>query len=117
MTSRDRREELRANYEQRPRDAGVYALRNTATGRVLIASSVDLASIRNRLDFGKQTNSTGVLDRRLIADAKAHGMESFELEVLDTLDADPLRTDDQSLADLATLEDLWRDKLEDEPAY
>ena len=79
MTSKDRRGELRATYEQRPREAGVYVLRNTVTGRILIASSVDLASIRNRLEFGQSTDSTGVLDRRLVADARAHGMASFTL--------------------------------------
>ena len=50
-----------------------YSLRKTATGRVHVASAVDLASVRNRLAFGKTTNSTGVLDRRLVADARAHG--------------------------------------------
>jgi hypothetical protein len=117
MTDRGRRDELRAAYEQRPREAGVYALRNTVTGRVLVASSVDLASVRNRLDFGRSTNSTGVLDRRLVADAQTHGVGSFAMEVLDTLDTDPERSDDQTRADLATLEGMWRDKLADEPHY
>ena len=117
MTSREQRDDLRATYEQRPRQAAVYALRNTATGRVLIASTPDLASLRNRLDFGVQTNSTGVLDRRLVADAKAHGMVSFELEALDTLDEDPTRTDGETAADLAALEAMWREKLADVAQY
>ena len=117
MTSKDRREELRSTYEQRPREAGVYVLRNSATGRILIASTVDLASIRNRLEFGQSTHSTGVLDRRLVADARAHGMESFSLEVLDTLPADPERDDAQAAADLKALEELWRDQLADQPQY
>src|SRR4051794_31837353 len=102
MADRGRRDELRAAYERRPREAGIYALRNTVTGRVLVASSVDLASVRNRLEFGQSTKSTGVLDRRLVADARAHGVQSFAIEVLDTLDTDPERSDDQTRADLAT---------------
>ena len=43
MTSPKCRRELRAEYRQRPSDAGVHALRNMATGRVLVASTTDLA--------------------------------------------------------------------------
>jgi hypothetical protein len=117
MTSRERRDELRAAYEERPRQAGVYALRNTASGRTLVASSADLTAVRNRLDFGQSTNSTGVLDRRLVPDARAYGMNSFELEVLDVLEPSPTDDADQVLADLKELEQLWRDKLADHPQY
>jgi hypothetical protein len=116
MTSRERRDELRDSYEQKPREAAVYALRNRVTGRVLIASTPDMASLRNRLEFGVQTNSTGVLDRRLVADAQAHGVGSFELEVLDALEADPTRDDAATARDLAALEELWREKATD-PTY
>src|SRR3954453_14199329 len=115
MADRGRRDELRAAYERRPREAGIYALRNTVTGRVLVASSVDLASVRNRLEFGQATNSTGVLDRRLVADARAHGMSSFDLKVLDVLKADPSADQAQVAADLKVLEQLWRETLADQP--
>jgi hypothetical protein len=117
MIDRDRRDELRAAYEQRPREAGVYALRNAVTGRVLVASSLDLASVRNRLEFGQTTNSTGVLDRRLVADARAHGVSSFEMELLDVLDPDTSRNEAEIAADLKALEELWRRQLSDEPQY
>jgi hypothetical protein len=117
MTSRERRDELREAYEQRPRQAGVYAIRNTASGRVLVASSVDLASVRNRLEFGQTTNSTGVLDRRMVADAREHGMNSFVFETLDTLDDDPTRDAAQTAKDLDALEQLWRENLAAEAHY
>jgi hypothetical protein len=117
VTSRERRDELRTEYEQRPRRAGVYTLRNTVSGRVVIASTPDIESVRNRLEFGQTTNSTGVLDRRLVDDARRHGMDSFTLEILDTLDDDPTRDDAQTASDLAALEQLWREKLADEPHY
>jgi len=117
MTSRERREELRASYEQRPRQAAVYLLRNTVTGRILVASTMDLESVRNRMEFGVATGSTGVLDRRLVADAREHGVGSFSMEVLDTLDSDPDRDETQTAADLKELENLWRDKLAAEPHY
>jgi hypothetical protein len=117
MTSRDRRDELRAAYEQRPTQAAIYAMRNTVSGRILIASTSDLASVRNKLEFGRATESTGVLDRRLVADAKEHGVASFTLEVLDALEPDPQRDDAQTASDLAALEALWREKLAGEPQY
>src|SRR4051794_29620615 len=117
MTSRERRDELRAAYDERPRDAGVYSIRNTATGKVFVASTVDLASVRNRLEFGQTTDSTGVLDRALVADAREHGMKSFEFEVLDVLERDP-NSDEREIADdLKALELLWREKLADRRLY
>lgn len=117
MTSREDRDALRTTYEQRPKEAAVCAIRNSVTGRVLVTSTVDLASLRNRLEFGQQTNSTGVLDRRLVSDAREHGVGSFALEVLDVLDEDPLRSDTQTAADLVALEELWHERLTDEPQY
>lgn len=116
-TSGDRRRELRAIYERQPREAGVYLLRNTVNGRVLIASSADLRSVRNRLEFGQATGSVGVLDLRLLADARAYGVAAFELEVLDTLAVPTDASRRQVLADLAELEVLWRERLGDVPQY
>jgi hypothetical protein len=116
-TSDERRRELRAAYEQRSRDPGVYLLRNTVTGRVLVGSTPDLRSIRNRLEFGRATGSTGVLDRRLAADARAYGMGAFELEVLDVLAVTPEMSADELALELRTLEALWREKLADAPQY
>lgn len=116
-TSDERRRELRAAYERRRPEAGVYLLRNRVTGRVLVSSAADLRSARNRLEFGQATESTGVLDGRLAADARAHGMASFALEVLDTLDIPVDAPPDQVAEDLRELERLWREKLADVPQY
>jgi hypothetical protein len=117
MTSPQRRRELRAAYEQRPSEAGVYALHNTATGRVLVASTTDLAAVRNRLDFAKATQTPGALDHRLAADLRVHGVDAFVFEVLDVLKITPAMTPDDARADLGALEQLWREKLAAEPQY
>ena len=114
----DRRRELRAQYETRPAEAGVYALRNTATGQAFVAATTDLRSARNRLDFAKSTGMSGALDRRLLPEIRRHGLDVFEFEVLDQLEVKPEATADQVRADLAALEALWREKLagtRDEP--
>lgn len=117
MTTGDRRKELRAAYEDRRPRAGVYLLRNTATGRILLASTPDLESQRNKLEFGRATESTGVLDRRLVDDARRHGMASFELEILDELEIGPEMTPARVRADLDALESLWRERLAGEAHY
>ena len=117
MTGADRRRQLRAQYEARRPEAGVYLLRNTTTGRILVASAVDLRGARNRLAFGQETNSTGVLDRRLVADAREFGMAAFAFEVLDVLPMRLEMTPDEVQRDLRALEDLWREKLAGTPQY
>jgi hypothetical protein len=117
VTSPNRRRELRAEYRQRPSEAGVYALRNSATGRVLVAATTDLAAARNRLDFAKATRTPGALDHRLAADVRAFGVDAVAFEVLDRLEITPAMTPDDVRADLGALEQLWREKLSAEPQY
>ena len=117
MTSADRRRELRVQYEQRPREAGVYALRNTTTGRILVASSPDLGSVRNKLEFARATNSPSALDGRLTAEVRQFGIDAFVLEVLDLLRVTPEMTQADVQADLQALKELWREKLADTPQY
>jgi len=116
-TSGDRRGELRGTYERRQAEAGVYLLRNSVTGRVLVGSSPDLRSMRNRLEFGQATNSPGVLDRRMVDDAREHGMAAFEFEVADVLETTPGMSEAEVAADLDQLAALWREKLADVPQY
>ena len=117
MTSSERRRELRATYQQQASAAGVYALRNTATGRVLVASTLNLPAVRNKLDFAKSTQTPGALDHRVAADVRAFGVEAFEVEVLDTLEIGPSMTPDDVRADLGALEQLWRENLAETPQY
>ena len=111
MTSAERRRELRAQYEERPREAGVYVLRNSATGRLLVAASSDLAAARNRLEFAKMTDTGSVFDHRLAADVREFGIGAFTFEILDVLEMRPEMTLDDVRADLQALEQLWREKL------
>lgn len=112
-----RRRQLRDEYEQRSPEAGVYALRNTKSGRVFIGSSADLRSVRNRFDFAQATGTPSALDVRLAADAREVGVSAFEFEILDRLTLTPDMSADQIAADLAELEALWRTKLADEDQY
>jgi hypothetical protein len=117
MTSADRRKELRAQYEQQPRKAVVYALRNTLTGRIVVASTPDLDSVRNKLEFARATNSPSALDGRLPAEVREFGIDAFVLDVLDVLEVKPEASPAEVQTDLSALEDLWREKLSDASRY
>ena len=111
MTDRSRRRELAAQYRDRPREAAVYIIRSRATGQGLLGSTPDLASLRNRLEFARTTGMGGALDGRLAAEVRLHGVEAFELEILDVLEPRAGSTEAEMAADLAALESLWREKL------
>lgn len=103
----NRKEAIRA-YKQRPRQMGIYQVRNTANGKVLVGASTDLPAILNRhraqLKLGAHPN------RALRDDCRAFGLDAFTFEVLDTLAPSDEPGYDPA-ADLRTLEALWLEKL------
>jgi hypothetical protein len=111
MIEQGRRKELRAQYEQIRPEAGVYRILNSRNNKSLLGSTSNLASIRNKLEFAKSTNSPGVLDHRLSKDIRQFGIDGFSLEILEVLETRPEMTPAEILEDLATLEELWREKL------
>jgi broad specificity phosphatase PhoE len=111
MTDRERRRELRAQARQHPPDAGVYAVRHRATGRVIVASAVNLAGARNRFDFAVGTGALNALDGQLGGDIRVHGTGGLEFEVLETVVVEPGTADGDLRSELATLETLWREQL------
>ena len=102
------RKALIREYKETPRPMGVYQIRNTATGKLLVGTSKDVPSMLNRhraaLRMGSHQN------RELQKDWAEFGAEAFEFEVLDTL-TPPERPDYDPSGDLRALEELWLDKL------
>ena len=115
-TDRSRRRELADVYQQRPREAAVYLIRDTASSRRLLCSTVDLASVRNRMDFARTTGTASAVDGRLPTEMPGVRLADLEIEVLDTLEVTPAMTDREVRDDLATLESLWRERLAGEGA-
>jgi hypothetical protein len=95
-------------YKETQRPMGVYQIRNTVNGKVLIGTSVDLPSILNReraqLRLGAHRN------RALQQDWNEHGPEAFEFETLDTLPPSD-KPGYNPKDDLKALEALWLEKL------
>lgn len=106
--SRERRKALVDAYRRTPKDMGVYAIRNTVSGKLYVAASRDLRARINRHRMDLKTRSERVAG--LQDDWNRLGAEAFEFEILDRLE--PL--DDPAYdpgEDLEVLEQLWLDKL------
>ncbi len=104
-----RKKEIRETYKRTPRIAGIFSVRNTINGKMFIAASVDVDALVNRskaeLNFGSHINTA------LQKDWRTYGADSFEIEILDTLDPEKNATE-VTAADVNELFGLWFDKLE-----
>lgn len=105
--SADRKALARA-YRETPRTMGIGAVRNTASGKVLLVASNDLPALLNRqraqLKLGAHPNHA------LQQDWNAAGPDAFSFDVVDVLK--PADTPDYDpTEDLRTLEALWLEKL------
>ncbi|MFA6472768.1 MAG: GIY-YIG nuclease family protein [Candidatus Latescibacterota bacterium] len=109
---KSRQAELKREYKEAKRPAGVYQIKNEKNGRIFIGSSMN---VNARINRHKQ--SFALLDRLsdnfeipdLVADVKTYGPENFTFEVLETLDGD-YDTDDALREDLKLLEQMWLEK-------
>ena len=117
MVDRERRRELREEFERIRPEAGVYLIRNGKSGRALLGSTRNLAALRNRVDFARRTGMHSALDLRLREETARDGIDAFSLEVLEILEVTPEMTETQMLADLGALEELWRERLDPETLY
>ena len=115
MTQIDRKARLR-EYKETPRPAGVYRVRNTATGRSLVGSSANLPGMLNRVRFQLENGSHP--DAELQADWGELGPGAFEFEVLDRLEPQDEPAYDPT-EDLQILKEMWLHKLttSGEPLY
>lgn len=105
------RRDLKAEYKDTRPDAGVYRILNSADGKSVVGSSSNLRSVQNRLEFARSTNSVGALDPKMKAVVQQFGFAALSFEVLEQLDL-PAETSPSAIRDdLATLEQLWREKL------
>jgi hypothetical protein len=102
------RKALVRKYKEERRPMGVFCVRNTTNGKLLLGCTADLPAMLNRqraqLQFGGHPN------RVLQREWNEAGPDSFVFEVLDTLS--PIdRPDYDPAADLRALEALWIEKL------
>ena len=107
MTQIDRKARIR-EYKESMRPAGVFRVRNTATGKSLVGSTTNLPSVLNRHRF--QLEHSSHPSRELQADWNALGPDAFQFEVLDHLKPSD-KPDYDATEDLRVLKELWLEKL------
>lgn len=89
---------------------GVFQVRNTVTGKLLIDSSVNLPAMFNRLRMQLATGAH-VKHRDLQSDWNELGENAFAFEVLEELEPPDAPGYDPS-ADLKAMLELWLEQLE-----
>lgn len=101
------RAELKREHRERKVTAGIFRITNTATGKYLLGSSLNLEGIWNGIRFRLETGS--YVNRELQQDWKQSGAENFSYEVLDSLVPSEGASSD---AELKLLEALWLEELQ-----
>ena len=103
------RAELRRAYKETPRQAGIFQIKNTQTGKILLGSSTNLHGPLNKhrfmLSIGSHDNAA------LQQDWKLFGADAFTFEILEIVHPsdDPLFDLDE---ELTLLEQIWIEKLQ-----
>lgn len=103
------RKEVHREYKERVKPAGIYQVKNTANGRMLLASSLNLEGPLNRhkfmLKIGSHTN------KALQKDWDEFGPDAFVFEILEEVKMkDDLNFNLQD--ELTLLEMIWLEKLQ-----
>ncbi|WP_283674980.1 GIY-YIG nuclease family protein [Butyricicoccus sp. Marseille-Q5471] len=114
MDKKNRREAVAA-YKATPLQGGIYQIRNTQTGRILLGRTTELQGSKNRFQFAQLTDSC--VDYALQADWRQYGKQIFVWEVLETLEQKETQTPAEFRADIETLYELWQQKLGSAPQY
>jgi group I intron endonuclease len=106
--SEDRRRELRRAYRERPTTAGVYQVRNTSNGKVLLGSRLNLDGALNThrfmLTHGSHRNA------RLQREWNEYGADAFVFEILAVVQVKDEPGFDLG-DELSLLEQLWLEEL------
>lgn len=76
--------ELKEEYKQKKFKVGVFQLRNAATGKIFIGSSVNLDAMWNRIQM--QLNYGNFHIEALQKDWKEYGADKFKYEILSEIE-------------------------------
>ena len=103
------RQDVKREYKERRKPAGVFQVKNTVNGKILLGSSLNLEgplnSHRFMLEIGRHRNET------LQKEWNEYGADRFAFEIVETVKVkdDP----DFDVSDeLTILEQIWLEKLQ-----
>jgi hypothetical protein len=111
----ERRKELKEEYKLQKTTGGIYQVTNTRNGMYLFNYSPNTAAKQNAFDFAVSTGMC--FDNRLRKDWEAFGGGAFRFEVLETINKKKDQTQEQFIADLQALAEMWEGKLDPSKRY
>jgi hypothetical protein len=114
MNNEDKKKII-SEYKQREEIGGVIAIKNNATGKVLLEATRDIDGYKNRFEFSKKTGSAVSL--KLAQDWKTYGADAFSLEVLETIKKGENQTPKEFNDDVKLLKEFWREKFSADMLY
>jgi group I intron endonuclease len=105
------RHQLKLEYKNRPKNMGIYQIRNKVNGKIFVGSTLNLDGIVNRYEFAARFDWRWNGNSKLQKDMDEYGPDNFCIEILDHLtpNEDPLYNYSE---DLKTLEELWLERLQ-----
>jgi hypothetical protein len=108
ISNMDNRNELKRQYKQMKKEAGVYQIKNTSNQKVLIESTLDLKTMNGKL---MQLRWGGHQNKQLQEEWNKFGEDTFIMEVLEVLD-EPSEGFFDKEDELKKLKAKWLEKLQ-----
>ena len=108
-TDSERKKLLIRAYKERPKPAGIFQVKNSVNGKVLLGSSLNLDGCLNRHRFGLSNGSHR--NKRLQSEWNEYGPEAFVFEILERVKP----SDDPNFdveVELTLLEEIWIEQLQ-----
>ena len=101
--------DIKREYKERKVSAGVFRIKNTVNGKIMLGSSLNLEGLLNRHRFELSIGSHR--NRELQKDWNEFGSDMFVFEVLEIVqvtDESQIKVEDE----LTLLEQIWLEKLQ-----
>ncbi len=98
------KKEMKRLYKEMKKEGGVYQIKNTANGKILLLASSDLKTVNGKL---MQLRSGSYLNEALQADWNLYGEAAFIVEVLESINQE----DENFKSKLEKIEIKWFEKL------
>ncbi len=109
MSKERNRQDIKRLYKERRKQAGIFQIKNTANGKVLLGSSLNLHGPLNSHKFSLEMGSHR--NEALQKEWKEFGPDKFVFEVLEVVQV----KDDPNFSvedELTLLEQIWLEKLQ-----
>jgi hypothetical protein len=105
---RDRKKQLKQDYQQRVPSIGVFQIRNTNNEKILLVAGKDLRALFNRHRF--QLQKSGHPNKALQEDWQRFGENTFAFEIIEEV-TPPAGLSFDMRRELETMENLWLAEL------